>query len=239
MTDNQFGHHISQQFNAELEKLRHRVLAMGGLVEQQIVDAVKALVEGDSGLAEAVIENDHRVNAFEVSIDEQCAQILALRQPTASDLRLIVAVIKTIADLERIGDQSEKVARMGLKLIEQERPSNEYIEIQRLGERVQQMLSLVLDAFARMDAEAALEVVGKDEKIDLEYDGIMRQLVTFMMEDPRQIKRSLDIMWSVRALERIGDHAKNICEYIIYLVKGKDVRHTTLEQMKEAALGER
>ena len=239
MTDNQFGHHISQQFNAELEGLRHRVLAMGGLVEQQIAAAVKALVDGDSELATSVIEADHRVNAFEVSIDEQCTQVLALRQPTASDLRLIVAVIKTITDLERIGDQAEKVARMALKLISLERPSNEYIEIQHLGEHVKQMLSLVLDAFARMDAEAALEIVGKDKNIDHEYDGIMRQLVTFMMEDPRQIKRSLDIMWAIRALERIGDHSTNICEYIIYLVKGKDVRHTTLEQMKETALGKR
>jgi len=239
MTDNLFGQHISQQFNAELDQLRHRVLTMGGLVEQQMIDAVKALVDGESALAESVIENDHKVNAIEVSIDEQCTQILARRQPTASDLRLIVAVIKTITDLERMGDQAEKVARIGLRLIEMERPQNDYIEIQRLGEHVQLMLREVLDAFARMDAEAALNVARKDEKIDHEYEGIMRQQVTFMMEDPRLIKRSLDIMWSIRALERIGDHSKNICEYIIYLVKGKDVRHTTLDQMKEAALGKR
>ena len=239
MTDDLFGQHISQQFNAELDQLRHRVLTMGGLVEQQMIDAVKALVDGESALAESVIENDHKVNAIEVSIDEQCTQILARRQPTASDLRLIVAVIKTITDLERMGDQAEKVARIGLRLIEMERPQNDYIEIQRLGEHVQLMLREVLDAFARMDAEAALNVARKDEKIDHEYEGIMRQQVTFMMEDPRLIKRSLDIMWSIRALERIGDHSKNICEYIIYLVKGKDVRHTTLDQMKEAALGKR
>jgi len=239
MSDFQFGQHISQQFNAELDALRNRVLNMGGLVEQQVINAVKSLAQGDSALAEAVIENDHKVNAIEVSIDEQCTQILARRQPTASDLRLILAVIKTISDLERMGDQAEKIARIGLRLVDRERPNNDYFEIHSLGELVQMMLRDSLDAFARMDAEAALEVATKDEKIDLEYEGIMRQHVTYMMEDPRMIKRSLEVIWAIRALERVGDHAKNICEYIIYLVKGKDVRHTTLAQMKEAALSDR
>ncbi len=239
MSDNQFGQHISQQFNAELDGLRHRVLTMGGLVEQQVINAVKSLSGGDSELADAVINNDHKVNATEVSIDEQCTQILARRQPTASDLRLILAVIKTITDLERIGDQAEKIARIAQRLVAMERPKNDYFEIHSLGENVQLMLRDSLNAFARMDAEAALEVAAKDEKIDLEYEGVMRQHVTYMMEEPRVIKRSLEVIWAVRALERVGDHAKNICEYVIYLVKGKDVRHTTLDQMKAAALGER
>jgi len=239
MSENQFGQHISQQFNAELEGLRHRVLSMGGMVEQQIINAVRALASGNSALAESVVDSDHNVNAIEVAIDEQCTQVLARRQPTASDLRLIVAVIKTITDLERIGDQAEKVARIGIYLTEMERPKNEYFEIERLGEHVQSMLREALDAFARLDAEAALAIAEKDEKIDLEYEGIMRQHVTFMMEDPRVIKRSLEVIWAVRALERIGDHVKNIAEYIIYLVKGKDVRHISLDEMKETALSKR
>jgi len=228
MNENLFGQHISKQFNAELEDIRNRVLIMGGLVEEQVMNAVKALTEGDLTLAEKVIERDHEVNAMEVAIDEECAQVLARRQPAASDLRLVVAVIKTITDLERIGDQAEKVARMGAHLTKIPRPDNQYIEIQHLGELVQRILHNTLDVFARMESNAALEVTREDVKIDREYEATMRQLVTFMMEDPRTIKRSLDIMWAARALERIGDHAKNICEYVIYFVEGKDVRHTKL-----------
>jgi len=232
MENMNIGHHISRQFNEELEDVRNQVLIMGGLVEQQVADAVKSLVEGDRRLAQEVIENDHKVNGLEVAIDEECTQILARRQPAASDLRLVIAVIKTITDLERIGDQAEKIARMGLHLAEMERPKGQYYEVQSLGERVAKMLHQTLDSFARMDVDAAIKVSQQDDKIDHEYDGIMRTMVTFMMEDPRSIKRSLDVIWSVRALERVGDHSKNICEYVIYLVKGKDVRHT--EYMKKA-----
>lgn len=231
----QLGHHISQQFNAELEDIRNRVLTMGGLVEQQITDAVNALVQGDTELCERVITNDYRVNAMEVALDEECAHTLARRQPAASDLRLIVAVVKTITDLERIGDQAEKVARMGLHLAEMERPKNQYVEIQGLGIHAREMLHGALDAFARMDVEAAVQVAHRDVTVDHEYEGIMRQLITFMMEDPRSIARSLDVMWAARALERIGDHARNISEYVIYLVRGKDVRHISLEQMEKEA----
>jgi phosphate transport system protein len=216
-----------------LEDVRSKVLAMGGIVEQQIQNAVKALVSADVELAEGVVKDDVRINALEVNIDEECARILARRQPAASDLRLIVAVIKTITDLERIGDEAEKVARMAIDLAEQERPRSQYQETQALGERVQRMVHNALDAFARMDVEAAFQVAQYDEEIDHQYEGILRQLVTHMMEDPRSIKRVMDVIWSVRALERIGDHAKNICEYIIYLVKGKDVRHLGLEAIEK------
>lgn len=229
------GHHISQQYNAELEDIRKRVLTMGGLVEKQITDAVASLVDRDVEAAEVVITNDYKVNAMEVELDEECTQVLARRQPAASDLRLIVTVIKTITDLERIGDQAEKVARMGLHLAEMERPKNQYMEIQSLGDHAREMVHGALDAFARMDVETAVQVAHRDLKVDHEYEGIMRQLITFMMEDPRSIARSLDIMWAARALERIGDHARNIGEYVIFLVKGKDVRHISLEQMEEAA----
>jgi phosphate transport system protein len=225
--------HISQQFDTELERLRSRVFAMGGLVEQQVRDAVRALTEGDIALADKVITNDYKVNLMEVELDEECTHILARRQPTAGDLRLVVTVIKAITDLERMGDQAEKVARMGKALAELERPRNGYMEIQSLGTHVQGMIRDTLDAFARMDATAAITVAKEDLKVDLEYEGIMRQSITFMMEDPRAITRVLDVMWAARALERIGDHSRNICEYVIYLVKGKDVRHISLEQMAE------
>lgn len=227
------GEHISQQFDAELEDVRNRVLAMGGLVEQQITQAITSLADGDTKLADVVIENDIQVNRAEVAIDEECTHIIARRQPAASDLRLMIAVIKTITDLERIGDQAERIARMGLRLAEKERPKNQYSEIRHLGELVAKMVHDALDAFARMDAEAAVEVARQDLKVDQEYDGVMRQALTFMMEDPRAITRMLDVMWTARAIERIGDHAKNICEYIIYLVKGKDVRHTGIEKMEK------
>ncbi len=236
MDKTSLGHHISQQYNAELEGVRNRVLAMGGLVEQQIAQAVASLCEGDTALAEAVINRDVQVNALEVSIDEECSQILARRQPAASDLRLIVAIIKTITDLERIGDQAEKVARMGERLAEQDQPRKGYDEIRTLGRLAGEMVRDALDAFARLDTEAAMQVVQGDAQVDHEYEGIMRQRITHMMEDPRQITRSLDVMWAARALERIGDHARNIAEYVIYLVKGKDVRHTSIEQIEKAIL---
>lgn len=228
---NTFGQHISQQFNAELEDVRQRVMAMGGLVEQQIADAVTALVEGRGDLAEEVEKGDIKVNSFEVHIDEECSRILARRQPTASDLRLVVAVIKTITDLERIGDEAERIARMAGSLSKEESPRAAYHEIEHLGNHVRSMVGEALDAFARMDSRAALAVAEEDAKVDREYEAIMRQCMTFMMEDPRTIKRVLDIMWAVRALERIGDHARNIAEYVIYFVEGKDVRHISVEDM--------
>ena len=232
-------HHISQKFNEELEDVRNRVLAMGGLVEQQIVDALKALTEGDSELGRAIEQHDYKVNQLEVSIDEECGRILARRQPAASDLRLILAIIKTITDLERIGDEAEKIGRFAARLAEQERPNTNYREIEHLGNHVRTMLHDALDAFARLDAEAAVRVAKEDERVDGEYDALSRQSITFMMEDPRTIRRVLDVMWSARALERIGDHAKNICEYVIYLVRGKDVRHAGFEAMEREVLERR
>ena len=229
--------HISRQFNAELEDIRTRVLQMGGLVEHQIEQAMDALIKDNTALGEAVIMNDTQVNKMEVTIDEECNQIIARRQPAASDLRLVVAVIKTITDLERIGDEAEKIARMAVRLAGEERPKNNYAEIQAVGQQVRQMVHDALDAFARLDIEAAVRIAREDRQVDLEYDGAMRQLITYMMEDPRTISRMLNVIWAARALERIGDHARNICEYIIYLVKGKDVRHTSLDQVEKEILG--
>ena len=229
------GHHISQRYNQELEEIRNQVLAMGGLVEQQLNNALQAYSNRDAAMAEQVIKDDYQVNALEVAIDEECTQVLARRQPAASDLRLIVSVIKTITDLERIGDETGKVAKMTTALAESDNNSEQGIEIEHLGNRVRQILHNALDAFARTDVDAALKVAQEDIKVDREYESLMRQLITYMMEDPRTIRRSLDLMWTIRALERIGDHSRNICEYVIYLVKGRDVRHISLEQMEEEA----
>ncbi|MFZ9652130.1 MAG: phosphate signaling complex protein PhoU [Steroidobacteraceae bacterium] len=226
------SHHISRRFNEDLEKVRNQVLAMGGFVEQQLARAVTALVEGDSELGQAVAHDDYQVNRMEVSIDEECSRILATRAPAASDLRLIVAIIKAITDLERMGDECEKIGYIASRLATQERPVDKYREVKHLGRVVQTMVHDALDAFARMDPEAALNVARKDRLVDEEYEAIQRQSITFMMEDPRTIRRAIDVMWVVRALERIGDHAKNICEYVIYMVHGKDVRHLRIEDVE-------
>jgi phosphate transport system protein len=233
MDTTDFSQHISRRFNEDLERVRNQVLAMGGFVEQQLAKSVAALVEGDSSLSESVARDDFKVNSMEVSIDEECSRILATRAPTAGDLRLIVAIIKAITDLERMGDECEKIGYIGSRLAALERPADKYREVKHLG-RVQDLVHDALDAFARMDAEAALRVARRDRLVDEEYEAIQRQSITFMMEDPRTIRRALDVMWVVRALERIGDHAKNICEYVIYMVHGKDVRHIRIEDVESA-----
>jgi phosphate transport system protein len=226
------SHHISRRFNEDLEKVRNQVLSMGGFVEEQLSRAVSALVEGDSELGQSVAHDDYKVNRMEVSIDEECSRILATRAPAAGDLRLIVAIIKAITDLERMGDECEKIGFIASRLAAQERPVDKYREVKHLGRVVQTMVHDALDAFARMDPKAALEVARKDRLVDEEYEAIQRQSITFMMEDPRSIRRAIDVMWVVRALERIGDHAKNICEYVIYMVHGKDVRHIRIEDVE-------
>lgn len=232
METSDLSHHISRRFNEDLERVRGKVLSMGGFVEQQLARAVLALVDGDSKMGEAVARDDYQINNMEVSIDEECSRILATRAPTAGDLRVIVAIIKAITDLERMGDECEKIGYIASRLASQERPADKYREIKHLGRIVQDMVHDSLDAFARMDAEAALRVARQDRLVDEEYESIQRQSITFMMEDPRSIRRALDVMWIVRALERIGDHAKNMCEYVIYMVHGKDVRHTRLEDVE-------
>lgn len=229
--------HISQQFEKELQDIRSLVLAMGGLVEQQVANAQKALLTADTELARSVIALDEDVNELEIKIDEECIQIIALRQPTASDLRLVAGILKTITDLERIGDESVSIARMAMNLSEKDRPKKNYRELQSMGNHVLGMLRDALDAFARVDAEQAMKVAHEDRDIDAEYEGIIRQLITYMMEDPRTVTKAIDMMWSARSLERIGDHASNICEHVIYLVEGKDVRHLSLEKMEEVVQG--
>ena len=218
--------HISRRFNKDIEGLRSSVLAMGGLVEAQLSRAIAAIVSGDSDLGLQVANDDYKVNRLEVGIDEECSRILATRAPAASDLRLIVAIIKTITDLERVGDEAEKIGFLASQLAAMDRPADSYRELKYLGTHVSQMLRAAMTAFARLDAEAALEVVREDDKVDEEYDAITRQCITFMMEDPRSIRRFMNVTWAARSLERIGDHAKNIGEYIIYMVQGRDIRHT-------------
>ena len=218
--------HISKQFDAELEAVRSRVLQMGGLVEEQIVKAVDGLASGDLEALDRVIEDDHRVNAMEVGLDESCSQIIARRQPAASDLRLVMAIIKTITDLERIGDEAEKIARMAKLIHEAERAHLPRLELKHVANLALSMLRKALDAFARLDVDSALQVVKQDRGVDDEFRSILRQLITFMMEDPRTISRCLETLFVAKAIERIGDHAKNMAEYVVYMVEGRDVRHT-------------
>ena len=228
--------HISKQFDAELESVRSRVLQMGGMVEEQIVQAMESLLSGDMEAIERVISKDHLVNAMEVELDESCSHIIARRQPAAGDLRLLIAVIKTITDLERIGDEAEKIARMAKLIHVAERLYMPRMDLSHIADPAVHMLPQALDCFARLDVGAAMAVVKQDSEVDDSFRAIMRQLITFMMEDPRTISRSLEILFIAKALERIGDHSKNMAEYVIYMVKGRDIRHTSIEDVEKELL---
>ena len=229
--------HIFKQYDAELEAVRAKVLEMGGLVEQQIVNALEALVRADPKLAKEVMSNDHRVNALEVQIDEDCSYIIARRQPAAGDLRMVMSIVKTITDLERIGDEATKIARTAHKIYEEDRMFKpRFNEIKTMVALVREMLRTSLDAFARLDVSKTVEVARQDEQVDEQFRAAMRQLITFMLEDPRTISMSLEVLFVAKAIERIGDHAKNIAEYVVYMVKGKDVRHTSVQEMERETL---
>jgi phosphate transport system protein len=219
--------HASKQYDLDLGSIRSRVLAMGGLVESQIRRALDALAEGNQSLADEVIAADHRVNGMEVALDGDCSQLIVRRQPAAGDLRMIFAITKTVTDLERIGDEAQKIARMAKNI--EERGGTQappMVQVRHAAEAAISMLRRTLDAFARPDADTAREVIRDDAGIDTEFRSILRQLITYMMEDPRTISTALEIVWIAKAIERIGDHAKNMAEYVIYIVEGTDVRHT-------------
>lgn len=233
METEKFSHHISRRFNEELEHVRSEVLRMGGMVQQHLDVAIQAIVAADSELGLQIAAEDHRINRMEVAIDEECTRILATRSPTAADLRLVIAVIKTITDLERIGDEAQKIATLAARLTVDAHADDEHRQVQVMAGQVQEMLRNALDAFSRVDAGDALAVVEGDRLVDEQYDMIARRCITLMMEDPRSIRRFLDVTWVARALERIGDHAKNISEYVIYVVHGKDIRHVGIDAVKE------
>lgn len=224
------GRHISHQFDNELEDIRNRVLVMGGMVEELVQMAVTPLLDVNES-SEKLVLRDEKINQLEIEIDEYCGQILARRQPTARDLRLVIAVGKAISDLERIGDEAKMIARKSADSnVKESRPY--YKQLTVLVQRVQGMLNQALDAFARMDAQTAVEVARQDQQIDNSYGDLLRSLINDMEESPKKVRRSVELMWVTRSLERIGDHASNICEHVIYVVKGKDVRHLSIEQME-------
>ena len=219
--------HASKQYDLDLDSIRSRVLQMGGLVESQIRRALEALASGERALIDDVIAGDQRVNAMEVALDGDCSQVIVKRQPAANDLRMIFAITKTVTDLERMGDEAQKIARMAKSIHERGVPhAASLVEVRHASEQALSMLRRTLDAFARLDTATAEEVIRDDARIDAEFRSILRQLITYMMEDPRIISTALDIVWIAKAVERIGDHAKNMAEYVIYIVKGTDVRHT-------------
>ena len=228
--------HSYKQYDAELEALRARVMQMGGLIQTQIMTAIDAFSSGDPDLMEKVIADDHRVNGLEVGIDEECAQIIVRRQPAANDLRLVMAVSKIVTDLERIGDEAKKIARMSKLIMQRDHLSMPRIGyVREVGDISLGMLRGVLDAFAGLNAVKAATIIREDKAIDEKFRGIMRQLITYMLEDPRTITSAFDIVFIAKAIERIGDHSKNIAESVIYIVKGKDVRHIALEQVEHTA----
>ena len=225
--------HISKQFEADLDTTRTRVLQMGGLVEAQILAAIQAFATGDAALVAQVIENDARVNGYEVAIDGAINHIVVKRQPAASDLRLIMAISKIVTDLERCGDEAEKIARMAKRIHEHgSQHAQRFPAVRHAAQIAVKMLRQALDAFARLDVTSAAEVLKEDTAIDDEFRSVLRQLITYMMEDPRTISASLETVWVAKAIERIGDHAKNIAEQVIYIVRGTDVRHTSFEDVE-------
>lgn len=225
--------HISKQFDAELEHIRTRVLQMGGMVELQIARALDGFSNGDLDELEKVIDDDQRINAMELELDEACTQMIAKRQPTARDLRLVMTVIKMITDLERIGDEAKKIAKMSKRLHSGSSPFSPRIELRHSANIAIDMLRKTLDAFARLDISTSADVVRQDKQVDAEFKGIIRQVITFLMEDPRTISSGIDILFMAKAVERIGDHAKNMSEYVVYMVKGRDIRHAGLAEIEK------
>ena len=233
--------HTVKQFDVQLANLRNLVLEMGGLVEEQIKHAIKALDDEDITASREVISRDQIINGLQVKADEDCVSLIALRQPLGSDLRLIMSLSKIITDLERIGDEAEKIARMTIKIYEgvSSPPSAKLLrDVAPMAKLAQNMLHGCLDALARLDVEKAVEVAQGDDELDQEFQSALRRLITYMMEDPRTIGHAINVIFIVKALERIGDHSKNIAEYIIYLVKGKDVRHVSMDVLMQDALKE-
>jgi phosphate transport system protein len=229
--------HLSSQFDADLNAVSSKVLEMGGLVESQIIHAMQALNTFDIAIADQVIAAETRLNTMEVEIDEECSNIIARRQPAARDLRLLMAISKTITNLERAGDEAEKIAKRVKRINEDGAGRTVNIaEIKLSGEMAVSILRRALDAFARLDTVAAAQIVRDDKAIDDEFRAFVRKLVTYMMEDPRTISAGLDYLFIAKAVERIGDHAKNIAEFIIYIVKGTDVRHISRDQLEREAL---
>jgi phosphate transport system protein len=230
--------HLSKQYDTDLETLRSGVLQMGGLVEAQVRAAIDAFSSGNQELIDQVIANEPKVNGCEVNIDNDCSHIIVKRQPAASDLRLIMAISKTVTDLERVGDEAEKIARMSRQIHERGHADlHRFATIRHAADIAVSMLRQALDAFARLDTSEAAGIIRQDVAIDTEFRSILRQLITFMMEDPRTISTALEIVWIAKAIERIGDHAKNIAEDVIYIVKGTDVRHTAVEVVEREAIG--
>lgn len=223
--------HISQQFNNELEMLRQHFLTMGGVVETQVQDAVQALLDSNGSLAEEVKDKDATVNQLDGLIDEECTRILAKRQPAASDLRMILSISKAVSELERIGDEAKKIASLTLNLIHEGESPRGYVEINRIGQMVSRMIHDALDAYARLDIDAAIKVAKQDREVDREYEAALRSLVTYMMEDPRSISSVINVIWVLRSLERIGDHARHTCQHLIFMVKGVDVRHVHVNDL--------
>jgi phosphate transport system protein len=224
--------HISKRFDLELESLRTRVLQMGGMVEQQVTNALQAFYDGNVSELEAIVGRDSEIDRLDIELDEACSQTIAKRQPTAIDLRMIITVMKSISDLERIGDKAHKIARIGMVLYSQHSGFVPDVDLRHMAEQSLAMLRTALDAFARLDANAAASVMHQDERVNNEYGAVVRQIITFMMEDPRTISRSLDLLKVAKAIERVGDHAKNIAEYVIYMVRGLNVRHATAEEVQ-------
>jgi len=231
MSDLHLGQHISRRFNEELEEVRSKVLHMGGIVEGQLANALRVLVNDETALAKDVINADSTVNSLEVDIDEECTRIVALRQPAATDLRLVMAVTKTINDLERMGDEAKRIARMSRKEMDGALEDDVRSDLEYLGELVREMLRQVLDAFARTDVDTAITVVKADRKVDKKYKKIVKQLVKQMGKDPQVIPQVMNIIWAVRSLERLADRCQNIAEHIIYMVLGMDVRHIKLDDV--------
>ena len=225
--------HLSTQFDSELTSVSSQVMELGGLVESQIHRAIYALSQFSVEVADEVSANEARVNAMEIEIDRDLSSIIARRQPTARDLRLLIAISKTTANLERVGDEAEKIARMVRSIIQSGSPrSLPSRELRVAADLASGLLNKALDAFARLDVNAAVAILKEDDLIDAEFDGFVRKLITYMMEDPRMISPSLDLLFLAKAIERIGDHSKNIAEFIIYVAKGEDVRHTTMEKIE-------